>query len=65
MKILVTGGSGFIGAWIIRRLVRAGHEPVVFDLHSRRDKVAEIAGPDAAEAIDWIRGGIQPSAHRP
>lgn len=58
MKVLITGGGGFIGAWIIRRLVQAGHTPVVFDIHSRRDKLAEITGPDVAEAIGWITGDI-------
>lgn len=57
MRILVTGGGGFIGAWIIRRIVQAGHEPVVFDMHSRREKVTEIAGQDVA-AIEWITGDI-------
>lgn len=31
MKILVTGGAGFIGSWIVRLLIAAGHEVVVLD----------------------------------
>ena len=31
MKILVTGGAGFIGSALAQRLVRAGHEVVVID----------------------------------
>jgi nucleoside-diphosphate-sugar epimerase len=31
LKILVTGGSGFIGSNIVKRLLELGHEPVVFD----------------------------------
>lgn len=31
MKVLVTGGAGFIGANLVRRLTEDGHEPVVFD----------------------------------
>lgn len=62
MKILVTGGGGFIGAWIVRRLVLAGYTPVVFDMHSDRRKVAEIAGPDIAETIGWVAGDITSGA---
>ena len=31
MKILVTGGAGFIGSHIVDRLIEEGHEVVVVD----------------------------------
>lgn len=31
MKVLVTGGAGYIGSVITEELLEAGHEPVVFD----------------------------------
>ena len=31
MRILVTGGAGFIGTNLVRRLIETGHEPIVFD----------------------------------
>jgi UDP-arabinose 4-epimerase len=31
MKVLVTGGAGYIGSHTCKALVRAGHEPVIFD----------------------------------
>src|SRR5262245_29920706 len=31
-RILVTGGSGFIGSHVVDKLADAGHEPVIYDL---------------------------------
>ncbi len=59
MRILLTGGSGFIGAWIVRRLARRGIDVRVFDINSNRSTVAEIAGDDVARALDWRTGDIR------
>ena len=31
MKILVTGGTGFIGSHTVVELIQAGHEPIIVD----------------------------------
>lgn len=35
MKILVTGGAGYIGSHTVRALQKAGHTPIVLDNLSR------------------------------
>ena len=58
MKILVTGGGGFIGAWILRALARDGLTPVVLDRTEDRSKVREIAGRDFASGLECLVADI-------
>lgn len=36
-KVLVTGGSGFIGTHVVDALLSTAHEPLIFDRRARRD----------------------------
>lgn len=58
MRILMTGGNGFIGAWIARRLAAQGIALRLFDIVERRDIVEAIVGREIAEAADWVTGDI-------
>ena len=48
MKVLVTGGSGFIGSHVVDGLLAHGHEPLIFDLvqspYHGADDVEYVAG---------------------
>jgi UDP-glucose 4-epimerase len=48
MRVLVTGGSGFIGSHVVDRLLAHGHEPKIFDQlpspHHRRRDVETVTG---------------------
>jgi UDP-glucose 4-epimerase len=67
MRILVTGGAGFIGSHVVDRFIEAGHEVAVFDNLSsgRREYVhsearffeADLADP---EAVDGAVSAFQP-----
>jgi UDP-arabinose 4-epimerase len=45
MRILVTGGAGYIGSHTAKHLATAGHEPVVFDDLSQGHEWAVKWGP--------------------
>lgn len=50
MKVLVTGGSGFIGQYVCRELLRMGHEPVVLDRYDRRALHGDVILGDVRDA---------------
>lgn len=52
MKVLVTGGAGFLGAWVIHRFVEGGAEVRVLDLKEDRTIARKIMGAKA-DALDW------------
>lgn len=64
MRVLVTGGSGYLGSAIVRALERSGHEPIAFARHAKaaalpgraidgdiRDTRSVTAAADGVDAI--------------
>ncbi len=52
MRVLVTGGSGFIGSHVVDKLRARGHEPVIYDLRPSPWHV------DPAHRVDTVLGSI-------
>jgi UDP-glucose 4-epimerase len=42
MSVMITGGSGFIGSWVARELLRRGEQVVLYDLYLRPDAIEDI-----------------------
>ena len=59
---LVTGGSGYIGAMLVRELLEAGHEVRVLDslLHGQED----IAAEQEQAGVTVVRGDVRDAAAR-
>ena len=55
--VLVTGGAGFAGSYIVRRLLDEGHRVVVYDLADLRPESRFVIGPEA-DGVPVERGSI-------
>lgn len=60
-RILITGGGGFLGGWIFRRLTEDGHQARIFDRSADRRMLREIAG-EVADGIEWVEGDVTDTA---
>ncbi|TWV55878.1 NAD-dependent epimerase/dehydratase family protein [Streptomyces misionensis] len=59
MRVLVTGGAGFIGSHVVEALRAGGHEPVVYDVRAR-------PGADVrdADAVGRALAGVDAVCHQ-
>lgn len=55
MRVLITGGCGFVGAFAALELVEHGHEAVCYDRSAMRTDVLERAGP----AVSIVEGDVR------
>jgi len=58
MKITIFGGGGFIGSWIVDRLLEDGHSLRIFE----RPRVPPFRQFSRGESVEWIAGDMT-SAH--
>ncbi len=73
MKILVTGGAGFIGSAVVRRAIRAGHEVVNLDALTYAACLDNVASVSNAPGYAFVQADIRDraaldaafAAHRP
>ena len=59
MRVLVTGGAGFIGSHVVATLRERGHEAIVFDV--REDPAADVRDPTA---VGRALAGVEAVCHK-
>jgi len=58
MHYLVTGGTGFVGAYVVRDLARQGHEVVVFDLAVNREYLQDVLCAEELRRVQLVSGDV-------
>ncbi|MBN9107915.1 MAG: NAD-dependent epimerase/dehydratase family protein [Pseudonocardia sp.] len=58
MRVLLTGGLGVNGSWVVRRLVETGHDVVVLDNRDDRSLVPDLAD-DLTVAVADVSDSVQ------
>ena len=56
-NILVTGGCGFIGTWVVRELLQQGLRAVVLDMEERPARWQRVIGGDSQQ-VPLVRGSL-------
>lgn len=63
MRVLLTGGMGFIGSHTAVSLLEAGHEPILYDNLSNADRsVVDRIGRITGHTPTFIEGDIRDGA---
>lgn len=57
-SFFVTGGQGFIGAWIVRQLLSEGSRCVLFDLKHDDRILEQVLEPDQLDGLERVYGDV-------
>ncbi len=58
MSYFITGGTGFLGCYVVRDLLAAGQRVTAFDLHPDPKTLELVVGPGTSREVSVVRGDI-------
>ncbi|EGD79250.1 NAD-dependent epimerase/dehydratase [Salpingoeca rosetta] len=62
-RVLVTGGQGFIGAWVVKQLLDEGVHPIIFDLKENNGILEQVLQPQQMLKLERHYGDISDTEH--
>jgi nucleoside-diphosphate-sugar epimerase len=58
MRVLLTGGYGCIGSWIVRNLLERGDEAFIYDLKEDTRRMRQILSDDQIRRVTFVQGDV-------
>jgi nucleoside-diphosphate-sugar epimerase len=58
MRVLLTGGYGCIGSWIVRNLLERGDEAFIYDLKEDTRRMRQIMTDEQVHRVRFIQGDV-------
>ena len=58
MRVLLTGGYGCIGSWIVRFLLERGDEAFIYDLKEDTRRMRQIMADDLIRRVTFVQGDV-------
>jgi nucleoside-diphosphate-sugar epimerase len=57
-RYLLTGAKGFIGSWIVKKLIERGDTPWVYDLDTKSHRLRHLLSDAQLEQINFVQGDV-------
>ena len=62
MNVLVTGGAGFIGSYVVRELIKAGETVVAYDFQISRNALDHVLNEEQRSLVHLVEGDVTDGA---